>query len=54
MGFPTAGFAGGREDIWEPEDDIYWGSETSWLSDERHDNDGAIPSDGHHAHGARG
>ncbi len=36
MGFKTYGFAGGREDIWEPEDDIYWGSETSWLGDERY------------------
>ena len=44
MGLPTAGFAGGREDIWEPEDDIYWGRETSWLSDVRHDDDGAIES----------
>ncbi|MEQ6247677.1 catalase/peroxidase HPI [Sulfitobacter sp. HNIBRBA3233] len=31
MGFKTFGFAGGREDIWEPEEDIYWGSETEWL-----------------------
>ena len=31
MGFPTFGFAGGREDVWEPEQDIYWGSETGWL-----------------------
>ncbi|MEZ7993306.1 MAG: catalase-peroxidase, partial [Flavobacteriaceae bacterium] len=30
MGFPTFGFAGGREDVWEPEQDIYWGSETGW------------------------
>ena len=44
MGLPTAGFAGGREDIWEPEDDIYWGRETSWLNDVRHDDDGAIES----------
>ncbi|MGB3607843.1 catalase/peroxidase HPI [Psychroserpens sp.] len=38
MGFPTFGFAGGREDVWEPEQDIYWGSETGWLdNDERYD-----------------
>ena len=35
-GFQTAGFAGGREDIWEPEEDIYWGPETEWLGDERY------------------
>ena len=32
MGLPTFGFAGGREDVWEPEDDIYWGSEEEWLA----------------------
>ncbi|AUC14235.1 catalase/peroxidase HPI [Tenacibaculum sp. SZ-18] len=38
MGFKTFGFAGGREDIWEPEQDIYWGSENKWLdNDERYD-----------------
>ena len=36
MGFKTFGFGGGREDIWEPEEDIYWGPETEWLADERH------------------
>ncbi|OYZ21216.1 MAG: catalase/peroxidase HPI [Bdellovibrio sp. 28-41-41] len=36
MGFKTFGFAGGREDIWEPEGDIYWGSETEWLGDKRY------------------
>ena len=36
MGFETLGFAGGREDVWEPEEDIYWGSETTWLDDERY------------------
>jgi catalase-peroxidase len=36
MGFKTFGFAGGREDIWEPEEDIYWGSEGKWLADERY------------------
>jgi len=36
MGFKTFGFAGGREDIWEPEEDIYWGSEMEWLGDERY------------------
>ena len=35
MGFKTFGFAGGREDIWEPEKDIYWGAEKSWLDDKR-------------------
>ena len=34
MGGPTIGFAGGREDVWEPQEDIYWGSETSWLEDD--------------------
>lgn len=36
MGFKTFGFAGGREDIWEPEDNIYWGSEAEWLGDKRY------------------
>ena len=36
MGLKTYGFAGGREDVWEPEEDIYWGSETTWLGDERY------------------
>ncbi|MBK6998860.1 MAG: catalase/peroxidase HPI [Rhodoferax sp.] len=36
MGFKTFGFAGGRADIWEPEEDIYWGSENSWLGDKRY------------------
>jgi catalase-peroxidase len=36
MGFKTFGFGGGREDIWEPEKDIYWGSEGKWLDDKRH------------------
>jgi catalase-peroxidase len=36
MGFKTFGFAGGREDIWEPEQDIYWGAEGEWLADERY------------------
>ena len=35
MGFPTLGFGGGRMDIWQPEDDIFWGRETTWLSAER-------------------
>ncbi len=39
MGFKTHGFAGGREDIWEPEEDIYWGPETTWLGDERYTGD---------------
>ena len=36
MGFKTFGFAGGREDIWEPEEDVYWGAETEWLGDKRY------------------
>jgi catalase-peroxidase len=36
MGFKTFGFAGGREDIWEPEEDIYWGTEEEWLDDKRY------------------
>ncbi|HPS65128.1 MAG TPA: catalase/peroxidase HPI, partial [Ignavibacteria bacterium] len=36
MGFKTFGFAGGREDAWEPEEDVYWGSETKWLEDKRY------------------
>jgi catalase-peroxidase len=39
MGFETFGFAGGREDVWEPEEDIYWGPETTWLGDERYSGD---------------
>ena len=39
MGFKTFGFAGGREDVWEPEEDIYWGPETEWLGDERYSGD---------------
>ena len=39
MGFTTYGFAGGREDVWAPEEDIYWGSEGTWLGDERYTGD---------------
>jgi catalase-peroxidase len=39
MGFKTFGFGGGREDVWEPEEDIYWGSETEWLGDKRYSGD---------------
>ena len=39
MGFKTFGFAGGRPDIWEPEQDIYWGSENKWLDDKRYSGD---------------
>jgi catalase-peroxidase len=39
MGFKTFGFGGGREDIWEPEEDVYWGSETEWLGDKRYTGD---------------
>ncbi len=44
MGFKTFGFAGGREDIWEPEDDIYWGSEAEWLGDKRYSGDRHLES----------
>ena len=36
MGFETIGFAGGREDVWEPQEDIYWGPESTWLGDKRY------------------
>ncbi|MHB8132691.1 MAG: catalase/peroxidase HPI [Anaerolineaceae bacterium] len=39
MGFKTFGFGGGREDVWEPEEDIYWGSEGKWLEDKRYSGD---------------
>ncbi len=39
MGFTTFGFGGGREDVWEPEADVYWGPETGWLDDERYSGD---------------
>jgi catalase-peroxidase len=39
MGFKTFGFGGGREDVWEPEEDIYWGSEGKWLDDKRYSGD---------------
>jgi len=39
MGFKTYGFAGGRQDVWEPEEDIYWGPEGKWLADERYSGD---------------
>ena len=39
MGYKTFGFAGGREDVWEPEEDIYWGAEGKWLADERYSGD---------------
>jgi catalase-peroxidase len=39
MGFKTIGFGGGREDVWEPQDDIYWGPEGKWLADERYSGD---------------
>lgn len=39
MGFKTFGFAGGREDVWEPEEDVYWGSEKEWLDDKRYSGD---------------
>jgi catalase-peroxidase len=39
MGFKTFGFAGGREDVWEPQEDVYWGSERKWLDDKRYQGD---------------
>jgi catalase-peroxidase len=39
MGFKTFGFAGGREDVWEPQEDVYWGAETEWLGDKRYTGD---------------
>ncbi len=45
MGFKTFGFGGGREDIWEPEQDIDWGPEHEWLADDRHDEEGILEED---------
>jgi catalase-peroxidase len=42
MGLPTVGFAGGRQDVWEPDQDIHWGPETKWLGDERRTADGQL------------
>ena len=42
MGFKTFGFGGGREDVWEPEEDIFWGPEGKWLADERYSGDRAL------------
>jgi catalase-peroxidase len=42
MGFETFGFAGGREDVWEPNQDINWGPESEWLGDKRHDEEGDL------------
>jgi catalase-peroxidase len=42
MGFKTFGFGGGRADIWEPEEDIYWGAEDTWLGDKRYSGDRAL------------
>ena len=39
MGFKTFGFGGGREDVWEPDQDVYWGAETTWLADKRYTGD---------------
>ncbi|MFF4896323.1 catalase/peroxidase HPI [Streptomyces sp. NPDC001068] len=44
MGFETFGFAGGREDVWEPEDDVYWGPEKVWLDDQRYTGDRDLES----------
>lgn len=42
MGFPTIGFSGGREDIWEPEEDTYWGTEKEWLANKRYSENGEL------------
>ena len=44
MGFKTFGFAGGRPDVWEPDEDVYWGPETTWLGDERYSGDRELES----------
>jgi catalase-peroxidase len=44
MGFKTFGFGGGREDVWEPQEDVYWGSESKWLGDERYSGDRELES----------
>ncbi|MFC5910332.1 catalase/peroxidase HPI [Streptacidiphilus monticola] len=44
MGFQTFGFGGGREDVWEPEEDVYWGPETTWLGDARYTGDRQLES----------
>jgi catalase-peroxidase len=44
MGFKTFGFGGGREDVWEPDEDVYWGPETTWLGDERYRGDRELES----------
>ncbi|MET7680598.1 catalase/peroxidase HPI [Streptomyces sp. NPDC005423] len=44
MGFETFGFGGGREDVWEPEEDVYWGPETTWLDDQRYTGDRELES----------
>lgn len=42
MGLKTIGFAGGRMDVWEPEEDMYWGSEDTWLGDNRYSGDRVV------------
>ncbi|MEU9035688.1 catalase/peroxidase HPI [Streptomyces sp. NPDC048352] len=44
MGFETFGFAGGRADVWEPDEDVYWGPETTWLDDQRYSGDRELES----------
>ncbi|GAB2674017.1 catalase/peroxidase HPI [Kribbella swartbergensis] len=44
MGFKTFGYAGGRADVWEPDEDVYWGPETTWLGDERYTGDRELES----------
>ncbi len=47
MGFKTFGFAGGRADVWEPDEDVYWGSETTWLGNDHRYADGSAGVSGH-------
>lgn len=47
MGFKTFGFAGGRADVWEPDEDVYWGSETTWLGNDRRYGQGSPGVEGH-------
>ena len=44
MGLKTFGFSGGRVDVWEPDEDVYWGPEAEWLGDERYENDRELES----------
>ena len=52
MGFETFGYAGGRADVWEPDDDVYWGPETTWLGDERYTGNRELDPAGRRADGS--